>query len=400
MNEFDLNFAIENGIVEESTILRMVNEMKNDRYLRLHPYSIWVDSNGYYCTHITTHSGKRKLYKRKTETELHDVIIDYYKSLDENPVVSEVFYMWVNEKMEFGEICIHTKDTYVNTFKKHFLQNPISKERIGNVTDDDLDYFIRSEITRCCLSAKAFSNLRIIIAGMWKYAKRRHWTELSISMFLKDLELSAKVFKKTKKVKELQVFSEDEIPKITCYLMEHPTIEHYGILLAFQTGIRVGELSGLKFSDVVNGQLHIQRQEVKYKSKDTKKQVHEIVEYTKTDNSDRYIFLTKSALDTIERIRKLNPSGDYMMMLGKRKIWTNTFNDRLYKVCDNIGIPRKSMHKIRKTYGTTLIDSGADEGLIASQMGHSSIETTRKYYYYSNKNKDSNLLQIERAINW
>ncbi|MEE0649941.1 tyrosine-type recombinase/integrase [[Clostridium] scindens] len=43
------------------------------------------------------------------------------------------------------------------------------------------------------------------------------------------------------------------------------------------------------------------------------------------------------------------------------------------------------MHKIRKTYGKTLIDSDVDEGFITEQMGHSDISTTKKLYYFINK---------------
>jgi len=56
------------------------------------------------------------------------------------------------------------------------------------------------------------------------------------------------------------------------------------------------------------------------------------------------------------------------------------------------------MHKIRKTYGTTLIDGGADEAFIKTQMGHSDIETTRKYYYFSNKNDENRANQVEAAL--
>jgi integrase len=58
------------------------------------------------------------------------------------------------------------------------------------------------------------------------------------------------------------------------------------------------------------------------------------------------------------------------------------------------------MHKLRKTYGTTLIDNGVDESLIMTQMGHKDISTTRKYYYYANKDSDTNRKQIRNAINF
>lgn len=35
------------------------------------------------------------------------------------------------------------------------------------------------------------------------------------------------------------------------------------------------------------------------------------------------------------------------------------------------------MHKIRKTYGTTLLDNQVAETLVANQMGHSDVITTK-----------------------
>ncbi len=85
-----------------------------------------------------------------------------------------------------------------------------------------------------------------------------------------------------------------------------------------------------------------------------------------------------------------------MMMVGKRKIYTNTFNDRLYKACDSCGIPRRSMHKIRKTYGTLLLDTNIEDSLVMEQMGHSDIATTRRYYYFSIKTKRINFHKSHR----
>ncbi len=43
-------------------------------------------------------------------------------------------------------------------------------------------------------------------------------------------------------------------------------------------------------------------------------------------------------------------------------------------------------------------DEGADEILIAQQMGHSAITIAKEYYYYSNKTRKTNEAQIEKAI--
>lgn len=144
----------------------------------------------------------------------------------------------------------------------------------------------------------------------------------------------------------------EQNPLIVDWLKKHPSVENLGVMLVFQTGMCEAELSAIKFSDYCGNKLHVHSQEIKYKSPETGKLIHEFVEYTKTDAGDRYIYLSPSAVETIQKIKELNPDNDYMMMVGTRKIYTNTFNDRLYKTCDACGIPRRSMHKIRKTYGT------------------------------------------------
>lgn len=58
------------------------------------------------------------------------------------------------------------------------------------------------------------------------------------------------------------------------------------------------------------------------------------------------------------------------------------------------------MHKARKTYATKLINGGVDESLIIKRMGHTSIDCTKNYYYFNNKNDEEAIKQIERAISY
>lgn len=395
-----LNYALSNGMIDVNTIQKQIEMNERKKYLKMHTHKIWQGNDKGYYTYLPDNIKGRKLVRKSTNEKLEDVIIAYYKSVENIPTINKVFQNWSNEKLELEEICKGTYDRYENDFKKYFVGSNLDKKDIRHITEDMLELFIRKEIAEKKLTVKAYSNLRTLIIGIFKYAKRKKLTNISISTFFKDLDLSRKAFARNCKSKESQVFSEDEIPILLEWLRENPSIENYGIILCFQSGIRVGELAGLKFSDINGKVLHVQRQEIKYKDPETKKCTHEIVDYTKTDAGDRHIILTDSALETIRSIRKLNLFGEYMMQKGERRFWTNTFNDRLYKACDKCGLPRRSMHKIRKTYGTTLIDAKVDDSLIMQQMGHSDIATTRKYYYYSNKNSLNNQKQIDKAISF
>ncbi len=58
------------------------------------------------------------------------------------------------------------------------------------------------------------------------------------------------------------------------------------------------------------------------------------------------------------------------------------------------------MHKARKTYATKLINGGVDESLVIKQMGHTSIDCTKNYYYFNNKSAEEAERQIEDAISY
>ena len=71
---------------------------------------------------------------------------------------------------------------------------------------------------------------------------------------------------------------------------------------------------------------------------------------------------------------------------------------KLRNICTQLGIQRRSMHKIRKTYATQLINSGASESLVMRQLGHTSITTTLRHYYYDNTTDIDAHKQVEKAI--
>ena len=123
-----------------------------------------------------------------------------------------------------------------------------------------------------------------------------------------------------------------------------------------------------------------------------------IKEHAKTDAGNRDLIIPSTALTTLNQILELNPSGTYLFEHYNKRIRGNTFNKRLSAICDKLQIPHRTMHKIRKTYGTTLIDGDVDEGFITEQMGHSDISTTKKLYYFSNKTMENKEKQIENAI--
>jgi integrase len=70
---------------------------------------------------------------------------------------------------------------------------------------------------------------------------------------------------------------------------------------------------------------------------------------------------------------------------------------RLQTITAKAGIPEATLHKFRHTYATRLLERGADIVTVQKLMGHSDIETTRKYLNPEDelKRKAANRLSIK-----
>ena len=76
----------------------------------------------------------------------------------------------------------------------------------------------------------------------------------------------------------------------------------------------------------------------------------------------------------------LNPFSEYVFEKNGERIHTQAIRMRLRRICDKLHIYRKSPHKIRKTYGSILLDNRIDSRLIIGQMDHTNILCTEQHY--------------------
>lgn len=398
----DLQKLLENGILNEADVLATLGMLERKKYLEMHSLSVWEGSNGYFYTKlIDSTTGKKKLVKKKTRKDLEDAIVQYYKQAEDNPTVANVFERWSKEKLETGEISKGSYDRYLTDYNRFFKGNSFEAMLISEVDEEDIEEFIRQTIKECGLTRKTYAGLRILISGIFKYAKKKNYSSISISNFFGDLQLPTRIFERKVKDNEMETFTEEEISRILNYCLENPNIRNYGVGLSFVTGTRIGELAALRHNDIFEKYIHVQRTEVKYRDEKTGKWVVEVSAYPKTEAGDRCVILPEIGREFIKKILELNPKGEYLFEGDSgNRIRSTTFNKRLYAICKELNIKQRSSHKARKAYATMLIDANLPDSLVMQQMGHTDIGTTRKYYYRSNTSQKQSFELINQAINF
>lgn len=406
-----LQYAVENGILDSDDVRRKIMKEENKKYLEMHNHKIWFDEKAnQWMTYIDEPSAKRGfvLKRRKEREYLEKLIIEHYRAIEERPRIVDIFHDWLDLKFKYGEISVQTKTRYENDFKRFFSKdNEISNKYISDITDIELEMFIKGNIKKYKLTKKTYGGLKILLKGIFKYARKKKLTDIIISVFFDELNLSKNIFTvQERKSDEEEVYSEEEIPLIKDFLLQKDSLRYLGVLLVFVTGMRVGELSALKPEDILikekSGSIHVCRTEVHYSEEDgqgKRKNVVKVQNLAKSEAGNRYIILNSFAIQILQRIKKLNPNPkEYLFEENGQRIKIRGFSGALRRTCKSLDIPFRPMHKIRKTYGTTLLDNQVSETLVAYQMGHSDISTTKKYYYRNNKSKEHKTEEIERAL--
>lgn len=122
MNNDDLKYAIENGIINLSHIQEQVEMNKREEILKEYRDSMWKASDGYWKIRmIYDETGQRKMFKRRSKQDLEDLIVKTHREKAENPKIRSVFEEWAQRKVDLNKISIQTYQRYQQDFNR-FLE--------------------------------------------------------------------------------------------------------------------------------------------------------------------------------------------------------------------------------------------------------------------------------------
>lgn len=155
-----------------------------------------------------------------------------------------------------------------------------------------------------------------------------------------------------------------------------------------QTGLRTGELVGLKWDDIdfKNKTLTISRtMEYRYKVGEWR------IGPPKSGAGYRTVPLTDEAIRILKAQKEKNSKikvipmewADQVFLCRKGEpVKNSTYDTALFKICDKVGIKRFSMHVLRHTFATRCIEAGMMPKTLQKILGHSNIGITMNLYVH------------------
>jgi len=356
---------------------------KRKELLSNHPYKIWEGTNGKWYTYLPDEDKGRVLKKRSSKKDIEDIVLVYWDEAINSPTIKDIFYEWNDYRLELNKISKSSHTRLEQVFKRHY--STFGKKHIRDVTENEFIEFLERQIPEHSLSAKAFGSLKTITKGILKRAKRKKLISYTPEDVLFQLEISNNEFQKNIKEDYEEVFDEEETSIAIKYLKDNLDIRNSAVLLMFITGARIGEIVALKSEDinVEKNTIKIRRIETRYK--ENNKTIYTVKMFSKTQAGNREIVVPSNYQWFLRNLKAYSENKEWIFMEKDKRLTTLLIRKRVYKMCKDTNIYKKSPHKIRATYDTILLDAHLDKRFIKDQMGHSDITTSEKYYHRNRK---------------
>lgn len=190
--------------------------------------------------------------------------------------------------------------------------------------------------------------------------------------------------------------------KLSAYLEENLSCTTAPILIALYTGMRVGEVCGLRWEDIdlQRRVLHVSRTR-SYVWNVITKQCETYEDTPKTKNSDREIPISNSLYSALCRLRKQRDPELFPYVVGSTNKGTNNrnINETLRRILFNLKLPLITFHGLRHTFATRLVESKCDIKTVSTILGHSTVATTLNLYVHPDTGqKRKALAKLNRLI--
>lgn len=141
-------------------------------------------------------------------------------------------------------------------------------------------------------------------------------------------------------------------------------------MLAYGSGLRIGEITNLRVEDIDSKKMRIFVREGK-------------------GNKERYTMLSKQSLEMLRiywaKYRQHKRMGRIFLSESGKAITVGVIREHFRKYRRKAGLNEKiTMHTLRHCYATNLIENGATLIQVKELMGHSNIRSTMEYVHVAN----------------
>ena len=302
------------------------------------------------------HKKMIKTFKNKSDAELWALEQELEKGKGKNLADRDTYFP---DFFEHWIYLVKQKDVRESTFQNYQKALKIIQELFDGIKLKDLnDIVVQMKIDSYAQShsRKTTHELLLKIKTSLRYAYSKGYIAIDFLPLVK-----ARGEDKPNRNKSLSI---TDFGKLRTYLLQHTEDEfNILVLLALETGMRRGELLGIRPEYLFPYGIKV-RESISPTSSDTS---------LKTQNSKRDVTINKEVYDLLTAIPV--KSNGYIFSIENFQQ-----SAKLTRLLKKIGLPRTTFHGLRDTHASFLFSQDIDIVYVSRRLGHVNIQTTQNYY--------------------
>ena len=299
------------------------------------------------------------------------------KHVRRDATVQTLAKIYLEEKA--GKVKVSTLKCYQRNIKCHILPK-LGDQIAANLTVEDIDDYL--EAMQESFSPKLVREVGALLLALLRLAGINFTGEVTLPKV---------------RQKNVEVFTETELKQLARIILRRTDETGLGILLTVYTGIRLGELCGLKWQDVNagKGMLHVQRTVERVAQEDGTTCLAVLT--PKTESSNRWIPIPQEMMRVLKPDQRLPET--YLLTGGEIIPDRRTMQNRYKALLKRVGVPYRNFHALRHTYATRCIEQGIDAKSVSELLGHSDVRTTLRLYVHASMDYKSKAVEAIGFLN-
>lgn len=314
--------------------------------------------------------------KAKMDLAIGNIRLTFVKS---ELTVNLLFNEWLHSIS--SRVKASTISNYRMKFKKHISQT-FGEIPCCNLTSMQVYEFIDSKI-KSGLSARYVSDIVVLMKSMFKYAS----AERKIFNPLQNLRLPKKAPTDT------VLLSNKQQSTLQKYIRFNLDKSALGVALSLYTGIRIGELCALKWSDIdlKKRTLTVSKTIQRISEANGEARTKLVITEPKSISSNRTIPLPDCIITLLNSFS--GKENSFVLSGTAKPIEPRTMQYRFKCILKKANLPSVNFHALRHMFATNCISLGFDVKSLSELLGHSSVEITLNRYVHSSIEKKREYMQ-------
>lgn len=216
------------------------------------------------------------------------------------------------------------------------------------------------------LAVKTLTDISVVLKAILKSAAAEHFLPVGVYSTL-DISLPRQ------RRPQIETFTDREVRRLTAYLLKDTDLNKLAVLLALNSGLRLGELCALCWQDIdwPTATLRVCRSVQRSKG-------GLILQTPKSASSHRTIPLTQEMLALLHEQQH---DGEYIFG-GVKPLEPRYLQRHFTDLQNDAGIEPRNFHLLRHTFATRFISGGGSAKSLAEILGHANVQTTLQLYVH------------------